>query len=909
MQNLRQQLETADDRLLELEADAATSRIELHTLTKHIKTKANEQLRSVEEELRSTKTMVERYKGNWIREKRKHESSSSSGGNIITGSSNIGDANGQNEIKMAMTETNTTTTTTTIPSWGMGSLLGNFNSDELRKVTPRVSSDNVDGSKEYDNDTDDVRGFDDIDMNHYNDNDNDKNPHTMSSSGKKRKSSSIIHADSVMMMNPTNHNMTSNDTVRVRIVMQLLHGDEMGCYHHHYQPPHMPSGVDQLTMAISECKIEVETQKYVRSILCHMISTNKSPQQPGIDSGLSISSLLNILVVRFNILFHHITDEDDGLLLDSNPNNDSCMLRAATTTDSKPALSKDKKHSIDSYQKMILVVQNATGQQTVYRNISWNATLYLLSVIHDILLLSVNTREDVRLWIYRSRDQLCNNNNNNSDARTSFSSADYSDAACAIMHSRIEGMAISGRRFGRLNDYDRKEALWTANCRSRCPIDQQLRRLSDWDPLTMIPTFNLFFELMIGLMKGSIFDHFPPSRGVDFSDSEQQAPVAQLIQLKAMNLFSALMSDAPPHDNAASDNHVHPTPYLWKFWFDSLIPTTQSSTMPTSDFVPMGDFFSPWEKREDSCNNNQSGRRHSTMLLVHSTPDEQNKRGADKLGRTGGIKQPRDDFASSREISNENLFHLQLSIVVKDRILRLITQCVLSSSSVNQSLYRIVDESNKTSLAKRILAAVLDHMDGFIVQYLSSGNEPSIECDPQVSTTDQCFRLCLCCIQFLLVLSRSNEGIRLLRLQMRLATEEDEASCWSQSSIGCMTMVLNGALTFAMWIDGVEGWQNKPDGVAHALTLIVERCIAFFKALLLFVEHQRESSSKGTTFMVLTSEHRTIFQSCCHRILAHLSPKTVSDPPRLLHFSKELKSDVCYLYEELVIDAEKEIGN
>jgi hypothetical protein len=54
--------------------------------------------------------------------------------------------------------------------------------------------------------------------------------------------------------------------------------------------------------------------------------------------------------------------------------------------------------------------------------------------------------------------------------------------------------------------------------------------------------------------------------------------------------------------------------------------------------------------------------------------------------------------------------------------------------------------------------------------------------------------------------------------------------CFLHSDFGCITMVLNGALTFAMRIDdGMEGLQNQPDGVAHALTLIVERCIASSK--------------------------------------------------------------------------------
>lgn len=233
---------------------------------------------------------------------------------------------------------------------------------------------------------------------------------------------------------------------------------------------------------------------------------------------------------------------------------------------------------------------------------------------------------------------------------------------------------------------------------------------------------------------------------------------------------------------------------------------------------------------------------------------------------------------------------------------------MISSSSVNQRLHQIADESTKISLAKRILAAVLDHMDEYIVPCLSSGNVPSSDCDAK-SSTDQCLRLCLCCIRFLLIMSRSNEGIRILRLQMRLETEDDEPSRWSQSSIGCMTAVLHGTLSYAMQLDEMDNIPPYPTGVARALTLIVDLCINFFKRLVLFVEQQRGLSPKATTFLLLTSEHRTIFQSCCQRILAHQSPNAVSDPPTLLHFREELKSDVRYLFEELVLVTEKEKGD
>jgi hypothetical protein len=103
----------------------------------------------------------------------------------------------------------------------------------------------------------------------------------------------------------------------------------------------------------------------------------------------------------------------------------------------------------------------------------------------------------------------------------------------------------------------------------------------------------------------------------------------------------------------------------------------------------------------------------------------------------------------------------------------------------------------------------------------------------------------------------------------------------------------------------MEDSHLKSANFVRALTSIVDQCIEFFKMLLLFVERQHKSLSKSTTFLVLTSEHHTILQSCCQRILDHQSPNKVLDPPRLLCFGEGLKSNVRYLFEELVINAEK----
>jgi hypothetical protein len=146
-----------------------------------------------------------------------------------------------------------------------------------------------------------------------------------------------------------------------------------------------------------------------------------------------------------------------------------------------------------------------------------------------------------------------------------------------------------------------------------------------------------------------------------------------------------------------------------------------------------------------------------------------------------------------------------------------------------------VDGETKTSIAKQILSAALDQINEHIVPYLTSGPLSDNACDVKFFA-DQCLCLCSCCIRFLLVMSRSIEGIQMLRLQMRLESEEDKPSRWLWSSIGCMAGILNCTLSFGMQIEEMEDSHLKSAGFACALTSIVNQCIEFFKMLLLFVE-------------------------------------------------------------------------
>lgn len=75
----------------------------------------------------------------------------------------------------------------------------------------------------------------------------------------------------------------------------------------------------------------------------------------------------------------------------------------------------------------------------------------------------------------------------------------------------------------------------------------------------------------------------------------------------------------------------------------------------------------------------------------------------------------------------------------------------------------------------------------------------------------------------------------------------------------------------------------------------------------MFANQQRNSSSKAATFLSLISEHRTIFQSYCQRILAH-NPNDVTGSPILLHVVEKLAYNVRDLTEEVMMDEEEENG-
>ncbi len=116
-------------------------------------------------------------------------------------------------------------------------------------------------------------------------------------------------------------------------------------------------------------------------------------------------------------------------------------------------------------------------------------------------------------------------------------------------------------------------------------------------------------------------------------------------------------------------------------------------------------------------------------------PNKQNTWGMEKQGRAGNKPSWGDSKTQSTRVCIDgNLkLHCHLSILVKEKNIRLLSHFVISSSSVNQSVYQNVDGETKTSIAKQILSAVLDQMDEYIMPYLTSGPLSDNSCDAKFS--------------------------------------------------------------------------------------------------------------------------------------------------------------------------------
>ncbi|KAL3765785.1 hypothetical protein ACHAWO_011732 [Cyclotella atomus] len=632
-----------------------------------------------------------------------------------------------------------------------------------------------------------------------------------------------------------------HESVRERIAKHLMLLDEMGCYSlndvevgqtadaqaesdassNKLEPSDQSNSV---SCKHSQDQLEQETKSFVKSILCHMVTDPSASDMSRIQHSMPVSGLVRILLERFNTLFYDCSCQKKSTDMDVDHIDDRVKDGALTLT----------------------ITFN--GKRVNHAAKSWRAVLYLLDVIHDTLNLSAKARDNLRWWFYQARQ---------TDDSEDVEMSHHDATADSKAHTRIEGLPLNTSL---TSNSDRIEAPWNDNCRSSSNED------NGWNATTMHLACNKFYEILVGLMNGV------PSISKDNK-------ILQHAQIKSIEIVSCLMSDAAPYDHDEL-NSRNKTPYLWKFWFDSLFPL-YSTTEAQSDSFGMVDFFSIWEK--DCCSYRKnllgSGRRSYTQLITVKTeavPTKHTKQSS------------RGDKAKSATVSAQTKDFERLAMNVKCKSLQMLCHFISSSSSLHQNIFQVRNQAKSAvegvSLAKRILFAVLDELDEFAIPFLSSRIT-----DKDQHDLDHCLDTCVAAMMFLLVLSRSDAGVHLLRVQTKLDFDIGGIYRWSSSAIGCVTAMMDGILLCI---------EDGKESSAHAnlfalLNAIVQQCILFYKNVLSFVHNQSNDrpKAKATSFKAIIADHQgTTFVSCCHRIVEQ---KVLSD---------ELKYEARVLLEEFVLD-------
>ncbi|KAL9185185.1 hypothetical protein ACHAXT_002962 [Thalassiosira profunda] len=90
-----------------------------------------------------------------------------------------------------------------------------------------------------------------------------------------------------------------------------------------------------------------------------------------------------------------------------------------------------------------------------------------------------------------------------------------------------------------------------------------LRQADAWDPVTMARPLNALFDILVGIMQGNAFDCSSDAAKDAASSTGREQTVVRSVQLKAIDVILALMSDAPPYDQAKDGGDGNRTPYLW----------------------------------------------------------------------------------------------------------------------------------------------------------------------------------------------------------------------------------------------------------------------------------------------------------------------------------------------------------
>ena len=335
---------------------------------------------------------------------------------------------------------------------------------------------------------------------------------------------------------------------------------------------------------------------------------------------------------------------------------------------------------------------------------SWTTVMRLTNLLREVLTLSSEARDLLRIWLARS------------------AYPDIQTSSAAVQGSSVDSTIKIRSRISFLGSDDTSKPSETALDRMAVDVREAmcgtaaLRPTIDgnsycWDPKSIESTCGKFRDILCGAILGMY------SLGKSF-DFLRQSGIGNF-EKEASSLFLVLMADAPSpagcHDLG-----------IWAVWFDELLPTAflatsssdPSATNPGTDLVAI---------LEDGSD------------LVSGFP------------RRRANKKKARFFKSRHRNRRANNYVMEMKSFALQIVLRLVDCC---DDTRNRWL-------QGDPLCRRVLVAVLDELEGSIMPVLDS-----VPTNPNRKLTEHPLNFCQVAIAYASLLCRSIGGFKLIRTQM-----------------------------------------------------------------------------------------------------------------------------------------------
>ena len=529
----------------------------------------------------------------------------------------------------------------------------------------------------------------------------------------------------------------------------------------------------------------------VRTLLTQIASwdANKAESPPP-----SVGALVRDLIVMITSNFDYSGagakggSEAEPMVVDG-PGNDSSKSKDGASNDqNRPKILSDK---------------------------SWTTVVRLTNLLREVLILSSEARDVVRIWLARS------------------AYPDISISLATVRGSSVESTSKTRSRISFLGSGDTSEPSDAALDRVAVDVREAMYGIaairptiegnSDcWDAKSIESTCGKFRDIICGAILGIY------SLGKPF-DVLRQSGIGSF-EKESSSLFLALMADAPSpagcHDLG-----------IWAVWFDELLPTAfleTSSSDPTA-ITPGTDLVAILEDGSD---------------LVSGFP------------RRRTIKKKARYFKSRHRNRRANNYVMEMKSFALQIVLRLVDCC---DDSRNRWL-------QGDPLCRRVLAAVLDELEGSILPVLDS-----VPTNSNRKLTEHPLSFCQVATAYTSLLCRSTDGFKLLRTQMisdfsRTAGGHRERL--SFSGIAIMIDILRWTLNAPKPTNGELG----RDLVALSQS-IRDSIVDFFCLIWSQVAQIRlsEGEAESDTLLSVVDERREIFIGCFSEMQCPLTRTAVRE--------------------------------